>query len=218
MINKQANQHGALIIDYGSQYTQLIARRIRELHVYSEICHWRQVDTEWLEKRAPACLILSGGPDSVHRDGAAQIPEAVLKSQRPVLGICYGMQALAVQLGGASESGKRHEYGHAHIHIKDPDNPLFANCESNAGGGLDVWMSHGDHVSLLPPEFKVAALSSDSVIAAMACPQRRYYGLQFHPEVVHTRQGRQILKNFVIGVAGCRPDWQIGDIEKQTIE
>lgn len=220
--SRQAVQRGVLIIDYGSQYTQLIARRVRELHVYSEICHWRKVNTAYLQERAPACLILSGGPDCVHHDEAAKISEAVFACGLPLLGVCYGMQAMAIQLGGQIESSRRCEYGHARITITRPDDPLFKDCkidsQDSSPAGLDVWMSHGDHLSRLPPEFETMATSGDSVIAAMVCPSRRYYGLQFHPEVVHTRHGRRMLENFVVHIAGCRADWRISDVQARMID
>ena len=215
-------QSGALIIDYGSQYTQLIARRVREMHVYSEICHWQKVDADYLQAHKPACLILSGGPDCAYQQGAATIPAAVFASGLPLLGICYGMQAMVVQLGGQIESRRHCEYGHAHIAISHPDNPLFQDCtietHDSSAAGLDVWMSHGDHVSRLPPGFDAIAMSSGAAIAAMACSQRAYYGLQFHPEVVHTQQGRQILENFVLRISACRADWHMDDVRQQAID
>lgn len=188
-----------LILDYGSQFTQLIARAVRELGVFCEI--------HPPDAPLPACdgFILSGGPQSTTADGAARICEAVFASGKPVLGVCYGMQILTAQLGGAVEGDGRREYGAATVCFAT-DCPLWDGIDSG-DEKQTVWMNHGDHVVRLADGFRVVATSSDGVIAAIEHPQKRYYGLQFHPEVAHTTAGRKMLDNFLCGVCGLRGDW-----------
>jgi GMP synthase (glutamine-hydrolysing) len=195
-----------VILDYGSQTAQLIARRVRELHVYCELIPWDAPAERFAELR-PKGYILSGGPASVYEPGAPTLPPCVLASGKPVLGICYGMQLLASELGGGVDPAARREYGLALIELTDIANPLFANLKLPASSfQLQVWMSHGDHVSDLPPTFAPLAITPSSV-AAMGDVARGIYGVQFHPEVQHTPQGKELLHNFVLDICGCRPDW-----------
>ena len=198
-----------LILDFGAQYTQLIARRVRELHVYCEI-HPFDVDDAFIEAFAPAGIILSGGPESVTEGDTPRVPDSVWVREVPVLGICYGMQAMATQLGGAVEKGAVREFGYAEVRARG-HGKLFAGIEDrrNAEGHglLDVWMSHGDKVSTLPAGFAVMASNESTPIAAMMDEARSFYGVQFHPEVTHTRQGAALLRRFVVDICGCNGDW-----------
>jgi len=196
------NRETVVILDYGSQYTQLIARRVREQRVYAEILPW-DVAPARLTTLQPRGLILSGGPNSVYDVAAPTLPEAVLTLGVPVLGICYGMQLLAHTLGGAVAPGAEREYGPAQVTLLDPDSPLFAGLPSE----LPVWMSHGDQVHTLPPGFIPLARSAGGVLTAMGHPERQLYGLQFHPEVVHTPQGGALLRRFLYDLCGCTGDW-----------
>ena len=191
------------ILDYGSQTAQLIARRVRELHVYCELIPWN-APAERFAALQPKGYILSGGPASVYEPGAPTLPAFVLASGKPVLGICYGMQLLAHNLGGKVDPSARREYGHARVMIvADAERaPLLHGLP----GEMSVWMSHGDHVIDLPPTFAPLALTPASV-AAMGDAARGIYGVQFHPEVQHTPQGKELLHNFVLDICGCRPDW-----------
>lgn len=192
-----------LILDYGSQYTQLIARRIREAHVYCEIESPTR-SAEWIRSQRPKGIILSGGPNSVYDDGAPQLDPELLSIGPPVLGICYGMQLIAQQAGGDVEGGGKREYGRAEIEIHDTTG-LFSGFE--AGERVQVWMSHGDRINGLPNGFVVTASSDNTHVAAFANPKRALYGLQFHPEVVHTAGGYQMLRSFLFNLCGCTPDW-----------
>jgi GMP synthase (glutamine-hydrolysing) len=187
------------ILDFGSQYAQLIARRVREAHVYCELFPW-DASPELVKGISPKGFILSGGPASVYAAGAPQIPGYVLESSLPVLGICYGMQALTQVLGGRVAASTEREYGPAWVTML-PENPLLAS------GDQLVWMSHGDRIERLPPGFKVLARSVNSPVAAMGDLGRGYYGVQFHPEVRHTPGGIELLRRFVIEVCGASPDW-----------
>ncbi len=201
-----------IVLDYGSQYTQLITRRVREANVYCELVSWRAPADEVMALR-PKGFILSGGPNSVYGPGAPTLPDYVLAAGVPVLGICYGMQLLSHTLGGRVAGSTAHEYGHALLTIDEPDNPLFAGW----GPDAQVWMSHGDKVEVLPPGFRPLAHSRNSPFAAAADPERDYYAVQFHPEVVHTRQGRLLLSNFVHRICGAAPDWTPANfIDEQT--
>ena len=191
------------ILDYGSQYTQLIARRIRELEVYSEIIRC-DTTAEALRKDPPAGIILSGGPCSVFEEGAPTVDPAVFNLGVPVLGICYGMQLMSMKLGGKVSPGIEREYGKMPIEVMS-GNPLFQGLPST----LTVWMSHGDRVDAIPADFERGALSATCPFAAMFNNDRRLYGLQFHPEVVHTQYGTEILSNFVFGICGCVRDWKL---------
>ena len=191
-----------VILDYGSQYTQLIARRIREQHVYAEILPWNATAAR-VATLHPLGIVLSGGPNSVYDEGAPTLPDYVVNCGAPVLGICYGLHLLTHTLGGRVVPGTRREYGPAAVDIVAPDAPLFAGLPSP----LDVWMSHGDRVEALPPGFEALARSENGVLAAMGDPVRRLYGVQFHPEVQHTPKGREILRHFLFDLCGCSGAW-----------
>ncbi len=203
-----------LILDFGSQYTQLIARRIREQHVYCEI-HPPTLSREQMRAFAPAGLLLSGGPASVLDPGAPQLNPEIFELDRPVLGICYGLQLLAQHFGGLVEPAEDREYGRALLKIERRD-PLFEGwCEGFEGR---VWMSHGDSVLRPPPDFEVLATSDHSHIAALRHATRPIYGLQFHPEVAHTEAGGRLLSNFVHGICGCRSSWTMQACAEEAIE
>jgi GMP synthase (glutamine-hydrolysing) len=203
-----------LILDFGSQYTQLIARRIRELHVYSEI-HAPSLEAAKAQAFAPRGIILSGGPSSVYDADAPRIDPGIFDLGIPVLGICYGMQLLAHHLGGKVTGSPRREYGRARVQIRR-DSRLTRGFA--VGEQADVWMSHGDSVTALPPGFERLAESDSQHEAAMADEQRRFYGLQFHPEVAHTPRGLELLANFVFDVCGASPTWTMGSFVEHAIE
>jgi GMP synthase (glutamine-hydrolysing) len=194
-----------LILDFGSQYTQLIARRVREAKVYSELHPWDMSEAD-VRAFAPSGIILSGGPNSVYEDETPKAPAVVFALGVPVLGICYGMQTMAAQLGGRVETGDVREFGYAEISTSG-NSPLLRGIEDKADGVLDVWMSHGDKVTGLPPDFHVIAANDSTPIAGMADETRRFYALQFHPEVTHTYQGQAILTRFVHEICGCGQTW-----------
>ncbi len=189
------------ILDYGSQYTQLIARRVREQGVYAEVFPY-DASLEILNQHQPAGYILSGGPNSIYEPDAPQLPPALLKANLPILGICYGMQALTHALGGSVAGSQKREYGHALI-THAAQSPLFDNLPAE----LDVWMSHGDRIERPPEGFLPLAASPHSPYAAMGDLERGWYGVQFHPEVVHTPQGAALLRNFIFNICGCAPKW-----------
>jgi GMP synthase (glutamine-hydrolysing) len=193
-----------VVLDYGSQTSQLIARRVRAAGVYSELLPWDAPAGEVLA-RHPRGFILSGGPNSVYEPGAPTLPAYVLESGLPVLGICYGMQLLAHALGGEVASSPTREYGPARLHVERPG-PLWGDLPPD----LSVWMSHGDRIERHPPGFEPLARSDSSPVAAMGDPDRRLYGIQFHPEVQHTPQGAALLANFALSICACRPDWTPG--------
>jgi len=206
-----AEREAVIVIDFGSQYSMLIARRVRECQVYCELVPY---DTPW-EKIAPLNpkgFILSGGPASVYEPGAPLAPAYIYESHLPVLGICYGMQVLTEQLGGKVTPGIKNEYGHAILHLSDVDSPLFANLPASAS----VWMSHADRIEEMPPGFTALAYTENSPIAVMG-NKEGIYGLQFHPEVVHTPEGKTILKNFVYKICGCQGNWTIGNFIDESI-
>jgi GMP synthase (glutamine-hydrolysing) len=204
-----------LVIDFGGQYTQLIARRVREVGVYSEILPF-DASPEQIDAIAPAGIILSGGPESVGSAGSPQISDAILAAEAPVLGICYGMQALAAKLGGAVETADHREYGYAEVKLAGKD-PLLKGL-TKPGADLKVWMSHGDRVEKLPPGFTAIASSTNSPLAAMADVKRGIYALQFHPEVTHTEQGMEIIRRFVLEICGCEQNWTPKNIIAEHIE
>jgi len=217
-----------LILDFGSQVTQLIARRVRDARVYSEI-HPYDCDPEFIRKfiqeRGGKGIILSGGPSSVTEAGSPRAPQIVFELGVPVLGICYGMQTMATQLGGAVASaeslGKAREFGYSEVRAHGHTNLLkgiqdFSTSEGH--GILKVWMSHGDSVTTLPPSFKLMASTDSCPIAGMADEERRFYAFQFHPEVTHTIQGTAIIERFVYEICKCKPDWVMGDYIAEAVE
>jgi GMP synthase (glutamine-hydrolysing) len=207
---RPAHPETIVVLDFGSQYSMLIARRVREWNVYCELVPWNAPEAR-VRALNPRGVILSGGPASVYEPNAPLIPRWVLESGLPVLGICYGMQALAHQLGGRVEPGPAREYGHALIRRTAAD-VIFADLPET----MPVWMSHGDRVAALPPGFRALAASDNSPVAAMG-NDRGVVGLQFHPEVVHTPYGRDILRNFLYRICGCTGDWTPGSfIEEST--
>jgi GMP synthase (glutamine-hydrolysing) len=200
-----------VILDFGSQTTQLIARRVREAGVYCEI-HPCTIEPARVAAMRPMGLILSGGPSSIYDAGAPQLAPALLDLRQPgseepvpVLGICYGLQAIAHALGGAVEPSPRREFGRAHLLVQEPS-PLLSGVRD----GAVVWMSHGDHLTALPPGFRTLAETDNAPIAAVGSDDRPVYGVQFHPEVAHTEIGARVLANFVVNVCGCRGDWTTG--------
>lgn len=203
-----------LILDFGSQYTQLIARRVREIGVYCEIFPYHTKD-EIIRKFAPQGIILSGGPESVTEATTPRAPQIVFELGCPVLGICYGMQTMAVQLGGQVTKADNREFGYARITIENACK-LLASIEDYPSA-LDVWMSHGDHVNQLPPEFSLVAKSNNCGVIGMANDARQFYGLQFHPEVSHTKQGLAILKRFILEICGCHSGWTTKNIIQESI-
>jgi GMP synthase (glutamine-hydrolysing) len=208
-----------LILDFGSQYTQLIARRVREAGVYSEI-HPYDLSADAIRAFQPSAVILTGGPESVVLSDRVRAPQAVFELGVPVLGICYGMQTMAAQLGGKVEPSNLREFGFARVRARGHSRLLrdIQDAINDQGHGLlDVWMSHGDHVTELPPGFKIIASTDNAPIAGMADDDRRLYGLQFHPEVTHTRQGSAILNRFLHDIAGCDRRWTTENIASELI-
>jgi GMP synthase (glutamine-hydrolysing) len=222
-----------IVLDFGSQYAQLIARRVREQRVYSELVHWDAPAQQVLANPAVKGFILSGGPASVYEPGAPALPAYVLESGLPVLGICYGMQLLAHNLGGRVAPAQAREYGPAEIELLDAHTPLFAGCRLQVAGGtsqvaspacdlqpatLPVWMSHGDRIEGLPAGWQALACSANSPYAAMGDPGRGYYGLQFHPEVTHTPQGAALLRAFAVDICGAAADWTPANFIVEAID
>jgi len=208
-----------LILDFGSQVTQLIARRLREAHVYCEIHPW-DVGDEFVRAFAPKGIVLSGSHESVHETGSGRAPQAVWELGVPVLGICYGMQTMALQLGGTVAPGDVREFGHAEVRARGHSallRGLQDRGNAQGHGLLEVWMSHGDHVVALPAGFRLIGSSSSCEIAAMADESRRFYALQFHPEVTHTKQGAAILARFAHEICGCAGDWNMHDYAPEAI-
>jgi GMP synthase (glutamine-hydrolysing) len=208
-----------LILDFGSQYTQLIARRVREQQVYCEL-HPNDVTADFIREFAPQGVILSGGPNSVYEDETPRAPDVVFQLGVPVLGICYGMQTMAAQLGGKVENAHKREFGYAEVRARGHSTLLediqdSVNAEGH--GLLDVWMSHGDKVTEMPPGFTIMASNEATPIAGMADEARRFYGVQFHPEVTHTLKGRDIFTRFVRDICGCRGDWNMPDYVGEAI-
>jgi GMP synthase (glutamine-hydrolysing) len=204
------------VLDYGGQYTQLICRRVREAQVYAEMIPWDRAEKR-LPELQPQGIILSGSPHSVYEEGAPTLPQAVLDAGVPVLGICYGLQLLAYTLGGEVQPGSAREYGAATLEVTgksaESASPLFAGLPPS----LTVWMSHGDRVERLPAGFLSIAHSDNSPLAAVADESRKLYGIQFHPEVVHTPQGSALLANFVKRICGCTGDWTAGNFIQESI-
>lgn len=213
---KDIHTEKILVLDFGSQYTQLIARRIREAKVYSEIMPFN-VTIEKIRKFRPKGIVLSGGPSSVYQEGAPVCTKKVFELGVPVLGICYGMQLMTHLFGGKVAKAVKREYGKAELFVDDKSGIL-----KGLGKDTVVWMSHGDKIDVMPEGFKAIGHTSNAPVAAMGNPEKKFYGLQFHPEVVHTPKGVQILQNFVYDIAGCSPSWtmksfmdfSIGNIKK----
>jgi GMP synthase (glutamine-hydrolysing) len=209
--------HRVLILDFGGQYTQLIARRVRESGVYSEIHPW-DMDEEAIHRFRPSGVVLSGGPESVNIDNPPHVAQAVFELGVPVLGICYGMQAMAAQLGGKVEASAHREFGYAEI--TPVDSELLGGLSDAPAASqpmLKVWMSHGDRVEEVPDGFEVTGKSPNSPLAAMEDRQRKYYGVQFHPEVTHTPQGQAIVDRFVLDICACPGDWTASNIVGDAI-
>ena len=209
-----------LILDFGSQVTQLIARRVREAHVYCEV-HPNDVSAEFIAQFAPKGIILSGSHMSAYEESNDQVSDAVFKAGVPVLGICYGMQTMAQQLGGRVEGGTKREFGYAEVRAHN-HTKLLEGIEdfkgANGEGMLKVWMSHGDKVAQMPEGFKVMCSTPSCPIAGMADEARGFYAVQFHPEVTHTVKGREILNRFVFNICGCKPDWVMEDYITEAVE
>ncbi|MGL4442517.1 MAG: glutamine-hydrolyzing GMP synthase [Alsobacter sp.] len=203
-----------LIVDFGSQVTPLIARRVREEGVYSEIVPFQSAAKAFEEMR-PRAVILSGGPESVHEEGSPRAPQAIFDSGVPVLGICYGQMTMAAQLGGGVEGGHHREFGRAAVEVLD-ECPLFEDVWRK-GEEYPVWMSHGDRITRLPPGFTRYGTSENAPYAVIGDEKRRYYGLMFHPEVVHTPHGAALLRNFVRRIAGCSGDWSMKAFKDEAI-
>jgi GMP synthase (glutamine-hydrolysing) len=201
-----------VIVDFGSQYTQLIARRVRELGVYCEVVPFHAGQAA-IRSRRPKGIILSGGPDSVYADGAGSVEPQVFEMEAPVLGICYGMQLMMSMLGGDVRPAAGREYGPATVHVLAKDSRLLKGL----GPDEPAWASHGDHVEKAAPGFRTVATSTNAPHAAVENDLRRLYGVQFHPEVVHTKNGRDVLKNFLFGVCGCRGDWTIASFVEEAV-
>ncbi len=211
-----ASPHGPLIlvVDFGSQYTQNIARRIRELHIYSEI-HPCTTGVTRLRELRPAGIILSGGPASCYQEGAPQVDPAIFELGVPVLGICYGLQLTGRLLGGRVCPGEKREYGRARVRVSDPECPLWKGLDPEEE--LTVWMSHADRIEALPEGFRVAGTSDNAPVAAAWNPARRIFGVQFHPEVAHTPRGTQILANFAQDICGCKPTWTMASFVEAQV-
>ncbi len=212
---------GILVLDFGSQYTQLIARRVRESSVYSEILPYN-VPLSKIKEFSPKGIILSGGPSSVYADGAPLPDPGIFELGVPILGLCYGMQLMAHMLGGKVAGSQRREYGRAELNVcfasgklntKDDTDALFRGISNNS----IVWMSHGDKIETLPPGFDIIAKTGNSPYAAMSNPEKRFYALQFHPEVAHTAEGTNIIANFVFGVCGCKPEWKMASFIEESV-
>ena len=218
-MTQDIHRHRLLILDFGSQYTQLIARRIREVGVYCEIIPWDSDDNE-IESFAPSGIILSGGPESVTVPDSPRAPEVVFNLDVPILGICYGMQTMAAQLGGAVEGSDTSEFGYAQIR-RTASGGLFAELSDGTDEGgqqlLDVWMSHGDKVSQLPPDFELIAETDSCPIAGMAHHDKPWFGIQFHPEVTHTLKGEEVFRHFVLSICGCEALWTPANIVEDAI-
>ncbi len=200
-----------VVIDFGAQYNQLIVRRIREANVFARLLPY-DTPVEEIKKIKPKAIILSGGPNSVYSPGAPRIDQRIFNEGVPILGICYGMQLMAYQLGGQVRRAEKREYGPAFLEVSE-ESPLFAGTKK----GLDVWMSHGDQVLSLPAGFKPLGKTENTSLAAIGDYERKFYGVQFHPEVAHTPEGQKIMTNFLFEIAGCSGDWTEENIIEEKI-
>lgn len=207
-----------LIMDFGSQFTQLIARRVREIGVYSEVRSW-DMTIEEIKEFAPKGIILAGGPESVTAEGSPRAPQEVFEMGLPVLGVCYGMQTMAAQLGGKVEPSNVREFGYAQINV-EAKSPFFdgiSDYQNNGQSQLDVWMSHGDKVTQMPEGFELVASTESCPIAAMQNTSKNFYGIQFHPEVTHTLQGTRLIERFILEICGCEALWTPAKIIEDQI-
>jgi len=205
-----------LVLDFGAQYAQLIARRVRELGVYSELYPFN-ISIDTIKDLNPKGIILSGSPHSIYDAGAPHSDPRIFDLGIPVLGICYGLQLIAYQLGGEVDKAAKREYGHAELEIDDQSD-LFSGFGSNGSGHTTVWMSHGDHLTKAPPGFEPIAHTSNAPICAIRNPKKRIYGVQFHPEVVHTQKGREVLKNFIYRICKCEGGWSSSSFIQNSID
>jgi GMP synthase (glutamine-hydrolysing) len=220
MTMQDIHAHKILILDFGSQYTQLIARRVREIGVYSEIRAF-DMSEEDIREYNPSGIILAGGPESVHEADSPRAPQCVFELGVPVLGICYGMQTMTDQLGGVVQGSNVREFGYAQVKVEAATalfNDIKDHVDGNGAALLDVWMSHGDKVTTMPAGFTLTASTPSCPIAAMACEDRRFYGVQFHPEVTHTLQGQRIYEHFVLNICGCEALWTAANIIEDQID
>ena len=219
MLSMDIHSDRILILDFGSQYTQLIARRVREAGVYCELHAW-DISEEDIRAFGPKGIILSGGPESTVADDAPIAPQVVFSLGVPVFGICYGMQTMTAQMGGKVENADHHEYGYAKVRAHG-HTALLKDIEDHTTpegyGMLDVWMSHGDRVVELPDGFKLMASTDSAPVAGIANEEKNFYGVQFHPEVTHTQQGQRIIERFVHGICGCTADWTSSNIADDAI-
>lgn len=209
------NHDRILIVDFGSQVTQLIARRLRESGVYCEIWPFNQIEKAKIEQFAPKGIVLSGGPCSVRDEGSPHAPTWLYEMNLPLFGICYGQQLMVQQLGGVVEKGDTREFGRAYVDIVE-NSPMLEGVWQK-GAHEQVWMSHGDHVAKLPSGFRIVGKSSGAPYAIIANDERRFYGVQFHPEVMHTPHGAQLLKNFTHTICGCKGDWTMKAFREESI-
>lgn len=212
-------KHRILILDFGSQYTQLVARRVRELGVYCELWAWDVTEAQ-IREFHPRGIILSGGPESTTEQDSPRAPDYVFQAGVPVLGVCYGMQTMAMQLGGKVQGSSQREFGYAQVEVLT-DSLLVRDIQDDIGTGgaplLDVWMSHGDKVTAIPADFVTVASTETCPFAIMANEEKRFYGVQFHPEVTHTRQGQRILEGFVLDICQCDPLWTPAKIIEDAV-
>src|SRR5471032_2008337 len=219
-MSENIHKHRILILDFGSQYTQLVARRVRELGVYCELWAWDVTEAQ-IREFNPNGIILSGGPESTTEHDSPRAPDYVFEAGVPVLGVCYGMQTMAMQLGGHVEGSNEREFGYAQVEVQT-ESALIRDIQDalseNNKPLLDVWMSHGDKVTAIPSDFVTVASTDTCPFAIMANEEKRFYGVQFHPEVTHTRQGLRILERFVMDICQCEALWTPAKIIEDAIE
>ncbi|BAE75023.1 GMP synthase [glutamine-hydrolyzing] [Sodalis glossinidius str. 'morsitans'] len=218
-MTENIHKHRILILDFGSQYTQLVARRVRELGVYCELWAWDVTEAQ-IREFNPSGIILSGGPESTTEQDSPRAPDYVFQAGVPVLGVCYGMQTMAMQLGGKVQGSTQREFGYAQVEVLT-DSLLVRDIQDDIGTGgaplLDVWMSHGDKVTAIPADFVTVASTETCHFAIMANEEKRFYGVQFHPEVTHTRQGQRMLERFVLDICRCTPLWTPAKIIEDAV-
>ena len=209
---RDMEQEKIVVLDFGGQYNQLIARRVRECNVYAEIFPYT-TELSVIREMNPKGIIFTGGPNSVYDSASPHFAREICDLKIPILGICYGAQLLSWMEGGTVETAPVSEYGHARLQVDESADPLFKGVTP----GTVVWMSHTDYISKVPEGFRITAHTKDCPVAAMSCPERRLYAVQFHPEVMHTREGQTMLRNFVLGVCGCSGEWKMGSFVEQSI-